>query len=42
MNKKRILIPISSYGFDPTEVAIPWKQISELHAKYYSVHWNFG
>ncbi len=29
MNKKRILIPIPSYGFDPTEVAIPWKLISE-------------
>lgn len=28
MNKK-ILIPIPSYGFDPTEVAIPWKQMSE-------------
>ena len=26
---KRILIPIPSYGFDPTEVAIPWKLISE-------------
>lgn len=26
--KKRILIPIPSYGFDPTEVAIPWKLIS--------------
>lgn len=29
MNKKRILIPIPSYGFDPTEVAIPWKQMCE-------------
>jgi len=29
MNKKRILLPIPSYGFDPTEVAIPWKLISE-------------
>jgi len=29
MNKKRILIPIPSYGFDPTEVAVPWKLISE-------------
>lgn len=27
--KKRILVPIPSYGFDPTEVAIPWKLISE-------------
>jgi len=26
---KRILIPIPSYGFDPTEVAIPWKIFSE-------------
>jgi protease I len=26
---KRILIPIPSYGFDPTEVAIPWKLMSE-------------
>lgn len=25
MPNKRILIPIPSYGFDPTEVAIPWK-----------------
>ena len=29
MNLKRILIPLPSYGFDPTEVAIPWKLISE-------------
>lgn len=28
MNKKRILIPIPSYGFDPTEVAIPWAILS--------------
>ena len=28
-NIKKILIPIPSYGFDPTEVAIPWKLISE-------------
>ena len=26
---KRIVIPLPSYGFDPTEVAIPWKLISE-------------
>ncbi len=26
---KRILIPIPAYGFDPTEVAIPWKLMSE-------------
>jgi protease I len=29
MNKIRILIPIPSYGFDPTEVAIPWTILSE-------------
>jgi putative intracellular protease/amidase len=29
MNRQKILIPIPSYGFDPTEVAIPWKLISE-------------
>ncbi len=28
-NKKRILISIPSYGFDPTEVAIPWKILSD-------------
>lgn len=26
---KRVLIPIPSYGFDPTEVAIPWKLITD-------------
>jgi len=26
---KRVLIPLPSYGFDPTEVAIPWKLMSE-------------
>jgi len=26
---KRIIIPLPSYGFDPTEVAIPWKLIVE-------------
>jgi putative intracellular protease/amidase len=26
---KRILIPIPSYGFDPTEAAIPWKLLRE-------------
>ncbi|RKZ99843.1 MAG: hypothetical protein DRQ47_10405, partial [Gammaproteobacteria bacterium] len=25
---KKILIPIPTYGFDPTEVAIPWKLIT--------------
>jgi len=28
-SNKQILIPIPSYGFDPTEVAIPWKLLSE-------------
>ena len=28
-NQKNILIPIPNYGFDPTEVAIPWKLFSE-------------
>ncbi len=28
-NNKKILIPIPSYGFDPTEVAIPWKLLSK-------------
>ncbi len=31
--EKRILIPIPSYGFDPTEVAIPWKLLSEKGLK---------
>ncbi len=26
---KKILIPLPTYGFDPTEVSIPWKIISE-------------
>ncbi|MDC0893267.1 type 1 glutamine amidotransferase domain-containing protein [Pseudomonadales bacterium] len=26
---KKVLIPLPSYGFDPTEVAIPWKLLSE-------------
>lgn len=25
---KKILIPLASYGFDPTEVAVPWKLLS--------------
>ena len=29
MGTNRILIPLPSYGFDPTEVAIPWKLLSE-------------
>ena len=28
MTQKRVCIPLPSYGFDPTEVAIPWKLIS--------------
>jgi protease I len=28
MNMKKILIPLPNYGFDPTEVAIPWKLLS--------------
>jgi len=32
MNEKlRILIPLPSYGFDPTEAAIPWKIFSRNH-----------
>ena len=29
ISMKKILIPIPSYGFDPTEAAIPWKLLSE-------------
>lgn len=29
MTKKKVLIPIPSYGFDPTEVAIPWKLLTD-------------
>ncbi len=29
----RILIPLPSYGFDPTEAAIPWKILSENHCE---------
>ena len=28
-SRKRILIPLPDHGFDPTEVAIPWKLLSE-------------
>lgn len=28
MQKMKVLIPIPSYGFDPTEVAIPWQILS--------------
>jgi len=30
---KKVIIPISSYGFDPTETAIPWKILSENGVK---------
>ncbi len=29
MKLKRVLIPLPSYGFDPTEAAIPWKILSD-------------
>lgn len=29
MRIKRVLIPLPSYGFDPSEAAIPWKLMSE-------------
>ena len=29
MSKKKILIPLPAYGFDPTEAAIPWKILTE-------------
>lgn len=29
MNRAKILIPLPCFGFDPTEVAIPWKVLSE-------------
>ncbi|MEH6634571.1 MAG: type 1 glutamine amidotransferase domain-containing protein [Halioglobus sp.] len=29
MSAKKILMPLPAYGFDPTEVAIPWKILSE-------------
>jgi len=29
MHKPKILIPLPTYGFDPTEAAIPWKLLSE-------------
>jgi len=31
MSKPKILIPLPSYGFDPTEAAIPWKLLSEQY-----------
>lgn len=30
---KKVLIPIPSYGFDPTETAIPWKLMNEKNIK---------
>ncbi|MES2396883.1 MAG: type 1 glutamine amidotransferase domain-containing protein [Bacteroidota bacterium] len=29
MNPIKVIIPIPTYGFDPTEVAIPWKLLSD-------------
>ena len=29
MPQKKVLVPLPSYGFDPTEVAIPWKLLSQ-------------
>jgi protease I len=29
MNKKRVIIPLPNYGFDPTEVAIPWQILTQ-------------
>jgi protease I len=29
MQEMKVLIPIPSYGFDPTEVAIPWKLLTD-------------
>jgi putative intracellular protease/amidase len=33
METKRLLIPIPSYGFDPTEVAIPWSILSKKNVE---------
>ena len=33
MSTKKIIIPIPSYGFDPTEVAITWKLLSQENFK---------
>jgi putative intracellular protease/amidase len=35
MKKKKIIIPLPHYGFDPTEAAIPWKLISEAGIEVY-------
>jgi protease I len=29
MNEKRVIIPLPNYGFDPTEVAIPWQILTQ-------------
>lgn len=31
MKHKKVLIPIPTYGFDPSEVAIPWKVLIDKH-----------
>jgi len=31
MKQKTILIPLPNYGFDPTEVAIPWQELKEAN-----------
>lgn len=37
MLKKKIVIPLPNYGFDPTEVAISWKLLSEAgHEVYFA------
>jgi protease I len=30
ISKKKILMPLPAYGFDPSETAIPWKVLTEL------------
>ena len=35
VRKIKVLIPIPSYGFDPTEVAIPWKQMLEKNIEVF-------
>ncbi len=35
MNTKKILIPLPLYGFDPTEVAIPWKILTANNYEVY-------
>jgi len=31
LNMSKVLIPVPSYGFDPSEVAIPWKLLRQKH-----------